>query len=269
MNQTVNKHSETTAEPPVALVTGGGTGIGAACAEAFAKQGIRVAVNFNSSADSAQNVVAVCEKYGVDALAVQGNVSDDADCRDIMSCIEGRWGRLDMLINNAGVTRFAEASDLDALSDKDFQEIFAVNVTGAYQMIRAASSLLNRSTNASVVNISSHSGFSGIGSSTAYAASKGALNTLTRAMALAMAPRVRVNAVCPGFVDTGWMAKKLDEESLTHFKDKVAKIAPLKQVVTPDQVAEAVLWFALGGKTITGQLLVIDGGTHLTVGNPI
>jgi len=88
-------------------------------------------------------------------------------------------------------------------------------------------------------------------------------------MALAMAPRVRVNAVCPGFVDTGWMAKKLDEESLTHFKDKVAKIAPLKQVVTPDQVAEAVLWFALGGKTITGQLLVIDGGTHLTVGNPI
>ncbi len=121
MNQTANKHSETTAEPPVALVTGGGTGIGAACAEAFAKQGIRVAVNFNSSADSAQNVVAVCQKYGVDALAVQGNVSDDADCRDIMSCVERRWGRLDMLINNAGLRALRRHRILTHYQTKTFR----------------------------------------------------------------------------------------------------------------------------------------------------
>ena len=120
-----------------------------------------------------------------------------------------------------------------------------------------------------MVNISSHSGFSGIGSSIAYAASKGALNTLTLSLARSLAPQVRVNAVCPGFVDTDWMAAKLDAEALNNFKDKAAKITPLKRIPTAENIAEAVLWFTLGSVPATGQLLVVDSGTHLTVADPL
>ena len=120
-----------------------------------------------------------------------------------------------------------------------------------------------------MVNISSHSGFSGIGSSSAYAASKGALNTLTLSLARALAPEIRVNAVCPGFVDTDWMSEKLETDALAAFKRKVAAVAPLRRLVSVAEVAEAVSWFALGGHSITGQFLVIDGGTHLTLGDPL
>ena len=120
-----------------------------------------------------------------------------------------------------------------------------------------------------VVNISSHSGFSGIGSSIAYAASKGALNTLTLSPAPSLAPDIRVNAVCPGFVDTDWMAAKLQGAALKEFKRNTAQIAPLKRIVSVREIAEATRWFALGGASITGQLLVVDGGTHLTVGAPL
>ena len=136
-------------------------------------------------------------------------------------------------------------------------------------MTRAAGPYLKRSPSAAVVNMSSHSGFSGIGSSSAYAASKGALNTLTLSLARALAPEVRVNAVCPGFVDTDWMSGRLSGAELAGFKSRVAEVSPLKRLVCADDVAEAVGWFALGARTITGQFLVIDAGTHLTVGNPL
>lgn len=119
------------------------------------------------------------------------------------------------------------------------------------------------------MNVSSHSGFSGMGSSTAYAASKGALNTLTLALARALAPEIRVNAVCPGVVDTEWIAKAASPEEMAEVKRRAAAVAPLKRLVSPEDVAETICWFALGGRSITGQLLVIDAGTHLTVGNPI
>lgn len=257
-----------TSEKPVALVTGASSGIGAATACAMAKAGTNVAIHFNANEVGADAILKICQSYGVDACTLQGDISKDEDCRVMIDVVTERWGRLDVLINNAGMTRFADASDLDALDTEDFEEIFSVNVSGAYQMTRAAVRLL-KSANGSVVNVSSHAGFSGIGSSMAYAASKGALNTLTLSLARSLAPDVRVNAVCPGFVDTDWMAPKLDPDDLAAFKRQSADIAPLQRIVLPEEVAEAALWFAFGGKSITGQLLVIDAGTHLTVGAPL
>lgn len=254
---------------PVAIVTGGGTGIGAACAQALACQGYRVAVHFNRSGAEAVKTAALCRESGVSSILVQGNVANDNDCRRIVASTVEAWGGIDLLVNNAGVTCFVEHDDLEALNKDDFEHIMGVNLSGTYQMIRATASHLRASGNAAVVNVSSHSGFTGIGSSIAYAASKGALNTMTLSLARALAPSIRVNAVCPGFVDTNWMAEKLEAGELSAFKAKIAAISPLQRIVTAEDVAEAVCWFGIHAQSITGQLLVIDGGTHLTTGNPL
>ncbi len=256
------------ATPRVALVTGGSSGIGAAASTRLAAAGCHVAVTYQRNRPGAEETVRRCMDAGVDAFCMGGDVADDASCRAIAQAVLDRWGRIDVLVNNAGMTRFAEARDLEALQAADFERIFAVNVTGAYQMTRAAGAALEAA-GGSVVTVSSHAGLSGIGSSMAYAASKGALNTLTLSLARALAPAVRVNSVCPGFVDTDWMKPKLGDEGLATFRDRVAETAPLKTVATADDVADAIVWLALSARAITGQLLVIDGGTHLTVGSPL
>ena len=137
-------------------------------------------------------------------------------------------------------------------------------------MIRAAAPHLRQSPQGAIVNVSSHSGINGDGSSLAYAASKGALNTMTIGLARSLAPDIRVNAVCPGFVDTSWALAWQSEDSYRGFRDKVATMAPLKSIPSADDVAEAIVWLA-GSKSqrITGQLLVIDSGTHLAVASPL
>jgi 3-oxoacyl-[acyl-carrier protein] reductase len=252
---------------PVAIVTGSATGIGAACAVRLSHNGYNVVLNYTQSRDEAEKTAAACT--GGETLLCAADISDDEACRALVESANEKWGRLDVLVNNAGMTRFAGARDLDGLSKQDFARIFEVNVTGHYQMTRASVPLLRKSDVASIVNMSSHSGMSGIGSSMAYAASKGALNTLTLALARSLAPDIRVNAICPGFVDTRWMSRKLQGEELDTFMQRVASISPLKRMVHAEDVAEAACWFALGGQAITGQLLVIDGGTHLSVGDPI
>lgn len=254
---------------PVAIVSGSARGIGAACARRLAAEGFDVVVNYTRSAEAAEATAQACRDAGAAAVVVQGDVADDAECVALVAAAERTWGRLDVLVNNAGVTRFGDPADLATLDADDFARVFAVNVTGAYQLSRAAAPLLGASPFGAIVNISSHSGFSGIGSSIAYAASKGALNTLTLSLARALAPAVRVNAVCPGFVDTQWLAGRFDDDALVALKRRTAEIAPLRRLVSPAEVAEAVSWFALGGRSITGQLLVIDGGTHLTLGDPL
>jgi len=255
-----------------AVVSGSATGIGAACARHLAAAGLNVAINYTKSADEAEATAEACRALGVEALVVQGDVAEDARCRALVAAALEAWGGLDVLVNNAGTTRFATAGDLESLTADDFAAIFAVNVTGAYQLTRAAAPYLKAAKTlggGAVVNVSSHSGFSGIGSSMAYAASKGALNTLTLSLARELAPEIRVNAVCPGVVDTRWFSRKLNPAQMRAMRARAAEVAPLKLMVTPDQVAEAVCWFALGGRAITGQLLVVDGGTHLTVARPL
>ena len=253
---------------PVALITGAGSGIGAATARHLAGRGCDVALIWRSSAEGAQRVAADCRALGAAALGVQADVADDDQCRGAVAQVLAELGRLDHLINNAGTTRFAPARDLEALTDADFEQLFSVNVTGAYRMVRAAAPALAQA-RGSVVNLSSHSGFSGLGSSTAYAATKGALNTLTLSLARALAPEIRVNAVGPGYVDTDGRAPVMDAEALDAFKARSAAAAPLGRIVTPCDVAEAVGWLALGGPAITGQLLVVDAGTHLAVASPL
>ena len=254
---------------PVAIVTGGAKGIGAACAQMLGQAQFNVLLSYVNSQAEANSIVSSCLEYGNDAACLKSDVSKDDDCVALAKTALDRWGRIDVLVNNAGITRFGDPSKLSTLNADDFEKIFSVNVTGTFQMTRAVSTSMKGSPFASVVNISSHSGFSGIGSSIAYAASKGALNTLTLSLARSLAPDIRVNAVCPGFVDTDWMKPKMDGQALEMFKQDVTSLAPLNRLVTPEEVAETVGWLALEGKSITGQLIVIDGGAHLTLGSPI
>jgi 3-oxoacyl-[acyl-carrier protein] reductase len=254
---------------PVAIVTGASSGIGAAAAIRLATAGHDVVLNYARNATGADAVAEACRKAGAEVAIVAGDIAEDAACRALAATAADRFGRIDVLVNNAGTTRYANPSDLEALDAADFARVFSVNVAGAYQMARAAAPLLKAAPSAAIVNVSSHSAFSGSGSSLAYAASKGALNTLTLGLARSLAPAIRVNAVCPGFVDTRWGLAWQTEASYDAFKDRAAAIAPLKRLPSADDVAEAILWLATNGACITGQLLVIDSGTHLTVGSPM
>src|SRR6201746_2290388 len=191
-----------------AVITGSASGLGAATAAILAKGGARIVVNYSSSQKEAEATAELCRKAGAEVAVVQGDVSRDEDCKKIVAAA-ARWGRLDALINNAGTTKHNAHDNLDGLSAEDFQRLFAVNTIGPYQMVRAARSLLETTAKASghssaVVNVSSVAGIAGIGSSVAYAASKGALNTMTLSLALALAPLIRVNTGCPGYIDTPW-----------------------------------------------------------------
>lgn len=252
-----------------AIVTGSATGIGAGIVTYLAGRGWDVVVNYTRREADARATAAACEALGARVLVSRADVASDDDCRRLVGETVDAWGRVDGLVNNAGVTVFADANDLDALSADDFQRILGINLVGAYQMTRAAAPHLRESPVASVVNISSHGAFSGLGSSIAYAVSKGALNTLTLALARSLAPDIRVNAVCPGFVETGWMLAVLAEDEFPAFRRRVEAISPLRRMPKPEDVAEAVGWFLEGGRLITGQFLVVDGGVHLTVNTPV
>jgi len=255
-------------EGRVAIVTGSATGLGAAAARRLASRGWRVAINYTKSEAEARATAAECERLGGAAFPCRADVARDDDCRRLAAETLGRWGRIDALVNNAGTTKFVRADDLDGLTAEDFERIFAVNVVGAWQMTRACVPALRASGNGAIVNVSSDSSLLGSGSSIAYAASKGALNTLTLGLARTLAPAIRVNAVCPGFAETRWVKNSMPPEAFPAFKRGVERITPLGRMTQPEEVADAVAWLIEGAAMITGQLLVIDGGTHLTSQTP-
>jgi 3-oxoacyl-[acyl-carrier protein] reductase len=256
-----------TEERKVAIVTGSATGIGAASALRLAQDGWNVVINYTKSRTEAEETAEACRAAGAAVAVEAGDVSDDAVCRALAAAALDRWGRIDALVNNAGTTRHVPFDDLEGVTSDDFDRLFSVNVKSAFQMARAAETAL-REAGGSVVNLSSHSGFSGYGSSIVYAASKGALNTLTMSLARALAPEVRVNAVCPGFVDTRWSAQRMTADDYASFRERIRDLSILKHLVSADDVAEAVAWFAASAPGVTGQLLVVDSGTHLTVNTP-
>ncbi|HEX3430675.1 MAG TPA: glucose 1-dehydrogenase [Rhizomicrobium sp.] len=249
----------------VAIVTGSSSGIGAAVALALAQAGARVVINYTKSEAEARETAALAERTGGEVRLARGDVSNDADCRTLAQTAHDAWGRLDILVNNAGTTRFAAHADLDALTTEDFAHIYAVNVTGAFQMIRACRDALKEAAGA-VVNVSSIAGIAGVGSSVAYAASKGALNTMTLSLARALAPEIRVNAVCPGYVATAWFSKRFGEERFAQITAEQAATTPLKRAGEPQDVSSAVLFLAgPAARHITGVMLVVDGGLHLSL----
>jgi 3-oxoacyl-[acyl-carrier protein] reductase len=195
---------------------------------------------------------------------VQGNVAKDEDCRKLAAAAQDRWGRIDILINNAGTTKFAAATDLDALNADDWQMIYGVNVIGPFQMMRACVTALKEHGDGAVVNVSSLAGLTGLGSSIAYCASKGALNTLTLSLARAYAPDIRVNAVCPGFVATPWFTGHLGAERAERATARQVEANPLKRVAQAEDIAESVLFLAgPGTRHISGELMMVDSGLHL------
>jgi NAD(P)-dependent dehydrogenase (short-subunit alcohol dehydrogenase family) len=267
--QNNNKRKRMSKDGLCVIVTGSASGLGAATAGILARGGARIVVNYSSSKNEAEATAEACRKAGAaEVVVVQGDVARDEDCQKIVAAA-APWGKLDALINNAGVTKHVAHDKLDQLSAEDFQRIFAVNTIGPYQMIRAARALLEAGAKASgkaaaVVNISSVAGISGGGSSVAYAASKGALNTMTLSLARALAPLIRVNTVCPGYIDTPWFTKGRGEAGAKQVRDAVIARVPLKVASTADDIAQAVCYLATPvSSNMTGELLRMDAGMHL------
>lgn len=245
----------------VAIITGAGTGVGAASAAWLAARGYDVLVNYNRSAAEAESVAEKCRAHG-NALAVQGDVSADDDCRRLIKTAAEKWGRIDALVNNAGTTQFVPMDDLEALSAEDFERVYKVNVIGSYQMSRAAAPHMNQSGGA-IVNVSSLGAVQGSGSSHAYAASKGALNTLTLSLARTLAPKIRVNGVLPGMIQGRWLKEGIGEENYERVKKQWSDNAALGTVCTPEQVANVIGWLITSADVITGQLITVDAGMSL------
>ena len=246
----------------VAIVTGSATGVGAATALSLASRGYNLLINFSKSETEAQASQAACHAAGAVTLLVQGDVALDADCRRLAQAAVDRWGRIDALVNNAGITSFAGVANWEALDSATFERIYGVNVIGAFQMVRACLPQLKVG-GGSIVNVSSIAGALGIGSSVAYIASKGALNALTLHLARTLAPEVRVNAVCPGLITTRWFVDGVGQDNADQIQAQYEKTVPLQTSCTAEDVAEAIVWLVDGARTTTGELLMLDGGMHL------
>src|SRR3954467_10444434 len=251
-----------------AIVTGSASGLGAATAAILAKGGARIVVNYSSSKAEAEATADLCRSAGAEVVVVQGDVSRDEDCKKIATAAAA-WGGLDVLVNNAGTTKHVPHHDLDGLSADDSQRIYAVNTIGPFQMIRAARGLLEAAAKASsrpssVVNVSSVAGIGGGGSSVAYAASKGALNTMTQSLGRAHAPLIRVNTVCPGYIDTPWFTKGRGADGAKQVRDSIVARVPLKSASTAEDIAQLVCFLALPQSgQMTGEFVRMDAGMHL------
>ncbi len=249
----------------VVVVTGASTGLGRAVAIETAAQGAKaVIINYARSREEAEETARLCQAQGAETVLVQGDVAQDADCRAIAAAAQ-RFGRIDALFNNAGTTTFNNHADLEGVTAEDFQKLYAVNVVGPYQMVRACRALLEAAPQpGAVVNTSSIAGVAGIGSSIPYAASKGALNTMTLSLARALAPKIRVNAVCPGFIDTPWFGKGIGEAGADRVRANAAANSPLKVASSADDIAAAAVFLASrASRHVTGETLLVDAGSHL------
>ena len=250
-------------EGAVAIVTGSSSGVGAACARQLAEKGAHVVINYASNASGAEETRSACEAFGVETAVVRADVADDGDCRRLAEAALDKWGRIDALVNNAGTTKFCEHGDLDGLDREDFLRIYSVNTVGPYQMTRAVAPAMKRGGRGSIVNVASIAGVMGIGSSIAYAASKGALITLGLSLARVLGPEIRVNTVCPGFIQGDWLEEGMGAERYAATKAYLEQSTPLRLTTTPDTIAEGVLYFLCGADVVTGETLIMDGGAHL------
>jgi len=250
-------------ERQVCVVTGSSSGIGAATARLYAERGFNVAINYSRDVAPAEAVAAQCRALGAEVLVQQADVASDADCRALAAAVAARWGRCDVLVNNAGTTKFVHARQLDELSADDFQRIYSVNVVGAFQMVRAFESLLRAHPVSAVVNMSSIASLTGMGSSVAYAASKGALNAMTLALARALGPDVRVNAIAPGLVETPWLQQGLGADRYAASVQGYQARAALAAVIQPEDVARAAWYLGVDAVKTTGEVLSVDAGARL------
>lgn len=240
----------------VALVTGGGGGIGSAICQRLAVAGAQVIVNYNSNAQKAEAVAAALP--GENHLAIQASVTDSAALSQMAAQVRERYGKLDLLVNNAGITRPVPHADLDGLEDEWIDRILQTNFRGAFACVRAFKELLMAGDGGTVVNISSVAAVTGIGSNVAYCASKAAMDSMTRSLARALAPKIRVVSVSPGWV-WGEYASRMEP---AYIQEQINK-TPLGRIAQPEDVAEAVLAVATTLAFSTGCIIPVDGGRPL------
>ncbi|MEE2704124.1 MAG: SDR family oxidoreductase [Myxococcota bacterium] len=251
-------------EGSAALITGGGTGVGRETTLALARLGCSVVVNYSRSREDAEKTAAEATALGARASAVQGDVSSDADCRRLVDTAVREFGSLQVLVNSAGTTSFIPGPDLEQVTDEVWDTIMAVNVRGLFQAVRAARGAIEAAGGGEIVNLSSAAGLSGQGSSIPYAASKGAVNTLTVGLARVLAPKIRVNAIAPGAITGRWL-KAGWGDNYDAIMQAVGQRTPLGRASDPIDVAEAVVGVITGSDMITGQVLVCDGGMLIGV----
>jgi 3-oxoacyl-[acyl-carrier protein] reductase len=241
-----------------ALVTGAATGIGRSAVLALARAGFDVALNYSSSEAAARETAAEAEKLGARTLLVRCDVSDEAGVRAMLKSVEEAFGRLDALINNAGMTANWKPRDLETLSLDEWDRVFAVNVRGLFQVTRASIPLLRQSKGC-VVNTASIVGLRPGPQPLPYAASKAAVVNLTKTLAWNLGPDIRVNAVAPGWMEGDWM-KRMLKDKYDDLMGKRAKATPLRRIVTADDVAETMMTLVQSNRFVTGEVIVIDGG---------
>ena len=225
---------------------------------ALAHAGFDVALNYASSEAAARETAARAEKLGARTLLVRCDVSDEKGVRAMLKQVEDAFGRLDVLINNAGTTAAWKPKDLETLSLEDWDRVFAVNVRGLFQVTRAAAPLLKKNQGC-VVNTASIVGLRPGPQPLPYAASKAAVVNLTKTLAWNLGPEIRVNAVAPGWMEGDWM-KRMLKDKYDDLMGKRAKSTPLKRVVTAEDVAETMMSLVQGNRFVTGEIIVIDGG---------
>ncbi len=235
----------------VALVTGGGTGIGRAIAISLAEHGADVAVNYSRSQDDAEATAGAIRELGRRAFAVKADVASDREATEMVGRVVQEWGRLDILVNNAGTTKFVAHKDLEGLTDEVWDRILSTNVKGTFFCSRAAARAM---TEGRIINIGSVAGVRGTGSSIAYAASKAAVHTMTLSLARALAPRITVNTIAPGLIDTRWHIGHEGQNA------KTVESIPVKRIGRPDDIAHIAVALATSDNFLTGQIIVVDGG---------
>jgi len=247
----------------VAIVTGSATGVGAAAAILLADKNCNVVINYTRSKAEAEETAAACRQKGVETIVFQADVADDDACRAMVQAAADQWGRIDYLINNAARTKFNPFPKLEGVNKQDFLDIYAVNVVGAYQMVRAVTPYMKKQGKGAIVNDSSIGGVTGIASSIPYAASKAALNLMTKSLAHVLAPEIRINAVVPGMIQTRWLKGGLGEAQYEALLQAQSQQLPLKKVATAEDIAKVLVWFLTDADLITGETLIVDSGIHL------
>lgn len=248
-----------TSVTPVAIITGGGTGIGHATAVRLGHKGWSVVVNYSRSVEEAQATVAEIEQAGGKALAVRASVANDQECVAMVEQTIAAFGRLDLLVNCAGTTEFIPFQNLDDVTDEVWQRLYQVNVVGAFHCARAVRKPMLASGGGQIINVSSIAAILAQGSSIPYCCTKSALDNLTVSLARTLAPEIRVNGVAPGFIAGRWTQKGLGDRYDT-IKTAYETTLPLKTVCTPDDIAAGIVSLVEGSRVVTGQTLTIDAG---------
>ena len=248
-----------------AVITGSSRGVGAATALIYAARRWNIVLNCSRSVDAAEQVAEQCRSAGArDVLIVPCDISEEAGCHKLIDAAVARFGVIDVLINNAGTTKFTSHHNLGGLDVQDFHRIYQLNTVAPFLLARRAAPHMRVS--GAIVNVSSVAGLHGIGSSIAYAASKGALNAITKSLArvLGESKRVRVNAVCPGFIRGDWLEQGLGSSVYEHAKASYERGTVLHSTLSPADVAGSLVALA-DAPMVTGQLLAVDAGMGLSV----